>query len=187
MIGKGRGDSVYRKSVGRDDPGAPFLGGRGFRFQEIRRVRRPRRAVSWRQGIPFPGNPQGATTPARRFLAAGEFHLQEICRARRPRRVVSWRQGIPFPGNPQGAAALARCSLAVSVLWRRRPSLARGAHPSFSRKYEASISAVARAKARGNIRRAWPTVRLSSGPEKPICQRIAIASSRDRRIKPLVM
>ena len=25
------GDSVYKKSVGRDDPGAPFLGGGGFR------------------------------------------------------------------------------------------------------------------------------------------------------------
>ena len=46
------------------------------------------------------------------------------------------------------------------------------------------MSATLRAKARGYCWRAWPTSRLSSSPEKPICQRMAMASSRVRRRKP---
>ena len=37
-----------------------------------------------------------------------------------------------------------------------------------SKKYVASESATLRAKARGNLARAWPTVRASSSPEKPM-------------------
>ena len=49
------------------------------------------------------------------------------------------------------------------------------------------MSAVARAKARGYCWSAWPTSLLSSGPEKPMCQRMAMASSRVRRMKPEMM
>ena len=95
---RGQGDSVYGKSAGRDDPGAPFPAGGGIPPNETALSKRipqsPPAAVPapFSKGA-FGAGPGPSTTQAPLAKGgcpegAGGFRSQEVCRARRPRRAV---------------------------------------------------------------------------------------------------
>ena len=134
---------------------------------------------------------QKAEMPEAARLICLENKLCKTCRltSSRPKTILQ-KAGIARGGSPnlfgkkQCKTCRLTCSRPKTIL--QKAGIARGGSPH-SRKYDASISAVARANARGYFSRALPTRLLSSVPEKPMCQRIAIASSRERRINPLIM